>query len=447
MTSSRNRTNFLSERGVELVAKQGEKATVYEHRRRVRIPFGVNDSGHLSAIVAGAFSLSYVLLGTILVQASGAASYGGLRGVSAMIAGVVVVAVQFAASRMRRQHPINSYLLIMIATTILMLLLQNRAVAMSPIYWFSVVSLAAHMRGLALMVTIGAGMLIDVTGQIWLMTRTIPAKIDLGNLGVSDAAMIMGGAVLNVFVSYAVCIAVGRVAAAYRNRIRRLNAHLQHLDTERERLAREAVATERTRMARELHDVTAHHLTGLLVQSQAAKRIYDTDPETVRLLLDGITKQAKKSLDSMRQIVGILRIDTSSEVIPRPVIADIPGLVNDSRPALLWINLCMASEFADAEDAVQLSTYRIVQESLSNAIKHSPGSMVDISLRREGPILEIVVENTASVITAHDSSHGFGLIGMRERAELLGGRLAAGPTADGGWRVEAVLMNGSDFLL
>lgn len=417
-----------------------------ERRVRGRIPFGANDAGQLSAIVAGAVSLSYVLLGTILVQAAGGSSQGGLTGAPAMIAGVVIVAFQFSASRIRRQHPINSYLMIMVATTILMLLLQNRAVAMSPIYWFSVVSLAAHMRGVALTVTVGAGMLIDVTGQIWLMTRTVPAQIDFGDLGATNATVIAGGAILNVLVSYAVCIAVGRVAAAYRNRIRRLNAHLQHLDTERERLAREAVATERTRMARELHDVTAHHLTGLLVQSQAAKKIYDTDPETVRLLLDGITKQGKKSLDSMRQIVGILRLDSSSEVIPQPLIADIPGLVNDSRPTLLGINLCMESNFADAEDAVQLSTFRIVQESLSNAIKHSPGSIVDISLTRKGPILEIVVSNTASTITARTADHGFGLIGMRERAELLGGRLNAGPTADGGWRVEAVLMNGSDFL-
>ncbi|MFF5075492.1 sensor histidine kinase [Actinoplanes sp. NPDC000266] len=201
-----------------------------------------------------------------------------------------------------------------------------------------------------------------------------------------------------------------------------------------------ALAAERTRMARELHDVAAHHLTALIVQATVVERMLDRDPEAARRAAAAIRTEGKSALGNLRSVVGTLR-ET------RPVEPDgtaVPGLegigelvarhaYSRNRP-----NLIVSGEAGDLSAAAELTLYRVTQEALSNARDHAPGAEVTVTLehRKEGSVLQI--RNgppTAEPAPADRQHRGFGLIGMRERAGLVGAALTAGPAPDGGWSV------------
>ena len=211
----------------------------------------------------------------------------------------------------------------------------------------------------------------------------------------------------------------------------------QRAHTAQEQAKRELVE-ERTRIARELHDVVAHSMS--LIQVQASTARYRV-PELLPLAaaeFDDIAATARGALTEMRRILGVLRTeDHVAELAPQPGIDDIPDLIQSTRRAGADVALSLAIS-DDVSSATQLAAYRITQEALSNAVRHAPSTAITVSLSADHADITVRVNNAASTEESAPSS-GHGLRGMVERATLLGGSVQAGPDRDGGWTVTARL--------
>jgi signal transduction histidine kinase len=229
---------------------------------------------------------------------------------------------------------------------------------------------------------------------------------------------------------------------ARRRHSRRVIAEQEEL-TELER-ARRAVLEERARIAREMHDVVAHHMSMIAVQAETAPyRVADL-PDTARDELATIATAARSALADMRRLLGVLRQeDDDTPRAPQPGFADIPELVATAKRAGVPVTLAMPA--ADRiPEAVGLAAYRIVQEALANAARHAPGGLVRVAGRVQRDRLELAIRNSPAVPGIAPSAlpsegRGHGLTGMRERAILLGGTLSAGREEDGGYTIAAVL--------
>lgn len=203
-------------------------------------------------------------------------------------------------------------------------------------------------------------------------------------------------------------------------------------EREQQRNAREAVAAERGLMARELHDIAAHHLTGIIVSTQAADSLLAKDPERSREYVQTAGREAKKALENLRQTVGLLRTDGTAELAPAPAIADIPSLVAELRSTGAAVELVETGEPAQLGPVAEAAAYRMVQECLTNVRRHAAGAASRVEVEHADGVT-ITVTNDPGEQTGAGS--GLGLVGMRERAALTGSTLESGPTAEGGWRV------------
>ncbi|MEH1126810.1 sensor histidine kinase [Micromonospora sp. CPCC 206061] len=204
--------------------------------------------------------------------------------------------------------------------------------------------------------------------------------------------------------------------------------------------ARRAVLEERARIARELHDVVAHHMSMIAVQAETAPYRLGDLPDPVRDEFSGIAGAARGALTEMRRLLGVLRSDAAEPLkAPQPGLTDLPELVATARRAGVEIELDAAGG-PEPPEPVGLAAYRIVQEALANATRHAPGAPVRVEIRPWSRQLLIRVHNGPSAQPATDAtSEGHGLTGMRERAVLLGGEFEAAPTAEGGFEVDARL--------
>jgi signal transduction histidine kinase len=207
------------------------------------------------------------------------------------------------------------------------------------------------------------------------------------------------------------------------------------------------VAEERERIARELHDVVTHHVSVMVIQAGAAEMALSDRPEAARGALRAIGETGREALSDMRTMLGILGPGPEAvDVPPGEVRPPIPGLdrlgelIESVRAAGLPVELSIAGERPPMHPGVELSAYRIVQEALTNTLKHARGARSHVSVRYEDDAVELTIDDengTGPRDMAHQGN-GRGLIGMRERAAVFGGRFWAGPTA-GGFRVEARL--------
>ncbi|MGN9837697.1 sensor histidine kinase [Nonomuraea sp. H19] len=226
-------------------------------------------------------------------------------------------------------------------------------------------------------------------------------------------------------------------------------AHLAELDRQA------AIAAERTRMARELHDMIANHFSAIAIQSTAALSRKDLDPATVRKVMESVRENSVKGLAEMRSMIGLLRQEGDEPEATRPRLADAETLVERVRRAGLVAEFRVEGEACELPASVDLAGYRILQEALTNALKHGD-SPVDVVVSYEPAQVVVSVENAVSERGARLPGAGAGLIGMRERASLVGGSFEAGPQGSveaggrelqagprarggGGWRVLAVL--------
>jgi signal transduction histidine kinase len=250
----------------------------------------------------------------------------------------------------------------------------------------------------------------------------------------------------------------------------RRDRHALARQTEQAERARErsGVLEERTRIARELHDVVAHHMSMIAVRAEtapyrlavAAEPGAADLPEPVLAEFAALSGAAREALTQMRGLLGVLRSEPKEpdnsnrrggranpnlELAPQPRLEDVPGLVDAARRAGATVTLTMSADQGPVPPGVGLTAYRIVQESLSNAGRHAPGAAVSVVVEQEprSVLLTIRNEPPATAGKTEPDGTGHGLSGMRERVALLGGSLEAGPEADGGFAVRAVLPSGT----
>ncbi|RBY92544.1 sensor histidine kinase [Blastococcus sp. TF02A-30] len=220
-----------------------------------------------------------------------------------------------------------------------------------------------------------------------------------------------------------------------------LRDRAERAEAERELLARDAVLTERTRIAREMHDVVGHRVSLMVLQAGAIE-MAARDPARVEQLADNVQTAGRQALDELREMVGVLRgaeLDEAAPLGPQPGLEDLPRLVEHARAAGMRVDLALP-RIADVEPSVGRAAYRIVQEALTNAGRHAPGAAVTVAVGRTAGSLSVrVVNGRADGVPAGTPGGGYGLVGLAERVRTLGGRFTAGPRLDGGFCVEAVL--------
>jgi signal transduction histidine kinase len=212
-----------------------------------------------------------------------------------------------------------------------------------------------------------------------------------------------------------------------------------HLERDQEERARLAVVDERTRIARELHDVVAHHVSAIAVQAGAAEEIAERDPARARRALSAIQATSRQALAEMRAIVGILRESEDSEALaPQPTLAQVQRLAEQTRSAGLPVEVRYRGEPRPLPEAIDLSAYRIVQEALTNTLKHARATRATVAIEYGPTALDVVVSNDGAA-PANGTRSGRGLVGMRERVGLFHGTLEVGPSPEGEFRVHAHL--------
>ncbi|MFI0715528.1 sensor histidine kinase [Streptomyces inhibens] len=221
------------------------------------------------------------------------------------------------------------------------------------------------------------------------------------------------------------------------------------LEKEREAQARIAVAAERARIARELHDVVAHNVSVMVVQADGAAYVLDAAPEQTRQALETISGTGRQALAEMRRLLGVLRTGEQAEggeYVPQPGVEQLTDLMDQVRGAGLPVDFRVEGEPRPLPSSVELTAYRIVQEALTNTRKHGgPGVGATVRLSYKDDDLDLLVEDDGRG-AQHElyeeggaDGLGHGLIGMRERVGMVGGSLTAGPRPGGGFRVSAVL--------
>ena len=259
------------------------------------------------------------------------------------------------------------------------------------------------------------------------------------------AALIVGMQVGTVFNPFIEMIAVGpwlagRVMASRRELTRRIEIRNSELADERERFASEAVRYERARIARELHDIVAHNVSAIVVQAGAGQRLADRDPDSAAEVFTAIAESAESARTEIDRLVELL-----SDPVPssgEPDLTIVEELVQRAAATGLSVECRLAAEYRDLPGPARDVAYRVVQESLTNALKHAPGSAVQIDLSPVPVGLALRVVNTVSLAAGsglESSGGGHGLLGMKERVIAWGGKFSAGPTPSGGWAVEAIL--------
>jgi signal transduction histidine kinase len=222
--------------------------------------------------------------------------------------------------------------------------------------------------------------------------------------------------------------------------IRRRRERETELETEGEERARVAVTEERTRIARELHDVIAHAVSVVVLQSRGARKLVSPEEREVRDALDTIEHSASEALTEMRRLLSLLREhDEELALAPQPSLARVDALAERARAAGLSVELNIDGELADLPAGIDVSGYRIVQEALTNALKHAGPARATVHITRSDNALAIEVTDDGESPSATGEG-GHGLVGMRERVAVYGGRLEAGPrTAGKGFSVRVEL--------
>ncbi|WP_218038767.1 sensor histidine kinase [Acrocarpospora pleiomorpha] len=204
--------------------------------------------------------------------------------------------------------------------------------------------------------------------------------------------------------------------------------------------ARRTVLEERNRIARELHDVVAHHMSMISIQAQVAPHLVKDPPEELKENLAGIRQNAVEALTELRRVLGVLRSPDAPPDAPQPTLDRLAELAGSVRGAGLILTIETMGEPRPLSPGVELSAFRIIQEALSNAMRHAPGAAVHVKIGYRTDALAIQITNAEPDRPPSPSAGpGHGLLGMRERTVMLGGELTAGRTPDGGYEVTATL--------
>ncbi|MGP9587791.1 histidine kinase, partial [Micrococcaceae sp. AOP34-BR2-30] len=262
----------------------------------------------------------------------------------------------------------------------------------------------------------------------------------------------LSGALANVITTVSLTAGISIVAVIGNLWIRGRTQLATERQLSAEQLAKRQELEERNRIAQELHDVVAHSMSVISVQATTARyRLPELDQRSVEEF-DSIAGSARQALTEMRGLLAILRGGRDADLAPQPTIDDIPGLVEATRGSGAEVELEFSAEPIEINPTTGLTAFRLVQEALSNALRHAPGAPVRVSVRTDEWQLSVSVVNGVPGSTDSGTNHpgsgqpdgghlggGFGLKGMRERVEALDGTLQVGPTAEGGFEVKATL--------
>jgi signal transduction histidine kinase len=232
----------------------------------------------------------------------------------------------------------------------------------------------------------------------------------------------------------------GRIGARRRRRAEQVEVRAHDLERHAADLAREAAERERARIARELHDVVTHGMSVMVVQSQAAQSLTESDAPGARRAMVAVEEAGREALEEMRRLLGVIRHDESAPLAPQPRMSDLPLLVQRMTEAGLPVTYLPTGDHSSVPGGIAVSAYRIVQEGLTNVVKHAGAVPTEVRLGVSSAALEVYVVNSApAVVPVRVGGPGVGLTGMRERVAVYQGTLDVGSDPGGGFTVHAVI--------
>jgi signal transduction histidine kinase len=368
----------------------------------------------------------------LLVAALGLSAFGVRR----VPAGLLLIVALSAPVAVRRRYPVGAFVAVIIAGGLEVLLMPRPAGSDLAVIVLLYTLAAYRPRRISL-----AGLAICVAGSVaaiakWAQWPTLDSMYTLG----ATAAVFAGPALLAWL--------LGDSMQWRRGYYRGLEERAARLERERDAQAQIAAAAERARIARELHDVVAHNVSVMVVQADGAAFAFETSPEKTRQALTAISRTGRQALAEMRSLLGVLRSadDHGAELAPQPGVEQLAGLLAQTRAAGVPVSFSVEGVPRPLPPGAALTAYRIVQESLTNARKHGgPTVTAAVTLRFCEEQLVIKVTDDGRRRAADDVADlrgdglGHGLIGMRQRADVYGGTVTAGPRPGAGWRVTATL--------
>lgn len=245
-----------------------------------------------------------------------------------------------------------------------------------------------------------------------------------------------GASVAFNYVLYAAAYFLGSTIRNRRLYTEQLEDRAAELERERDEQAKRAVAEERLRIAQDLHDVVAHSMGVIAVQAGVGAHVIDKDPAEAKKSLEAISLTSRTTLAEIRRMLGVLRHDARAEYAPAPGLGDLERLVQQVCDAGVDSHVTWEGKRVELPQSVDLTAYRIVQESLTNVLKHGgPDVHADVIIRYEPQALSVEVVDDGRGINGRATDGGHGLLGMRERVSVFGGSFEAGPRVGGGFRV------------
>jgi len=322
----------------------------------------------------------------------------------------------------RRTHPLSVLLLVLGATWVQF---QLGGQAFQP--WFALLlglyAVAAH-----------AGLRDALVGAAAVAAMVL--TVDIPKLAAGDPV----DEVLPAWFFLAGTWGLGRWIRHRRHETAHLEERAETAEREGAEQAARAVADERARIARELHDLVAHSMGMIVIQSQAAQRSLEARPDLAQQALTSIETAGRQGMAEMRRLLGLLTSAGHGAVTPQPSLRGLGDLVDSVRAAGRPVELHVAGDVASLPAGVDLSAYRIVQEALTNVLKHAGPATVTVCVRVGGGFVDVeVCDDGRGAVAVGGPARGHGLVGMRERAALYGGSVETGARPDGGYRVHARL--------
>ncbi|MFC8191945.1 sensor histidine kinase [Cellulomonas sp. NPDC057328] len=385
-------------------------------------PLGVRSPFARDALLGVVTAVAMVLL-TVGTTALAPPEDAPARAVERWV--LLLVAVQSLALALRRVRP-AACVAVVVAT-------QVALVALAPD--MSVRTLAGFVAAATLGTVLPAGRALRAAWAVAAVEAGAGAAVAVARGAGADAVVQHAGSAVLVWGG---AVLVGVYLATRRDHLRLVQERAAQLERERDARVRAAVADERARLARELHDVAAHHLSGMVVQAAAVEKLVGRDPDAARAGAAWLRDQGRETLDNLRQVVGLLRRDEGDALAPVPGVDALDDLVRTARDLGDDVTLTRAGDPVALPPLTDVSVYRVAQQALTNARQHAPGGPVRLTVTHEpaGVLLEVVNGPAARAASPARGDHGgTGLAVMRERAALVGGVLETGGTPDGGWRV------------
>jgi len=249
----------------------------------------------------------------------------------------------------------------------------------------------------------------------------------------------------NILLSGAFYFAAYAIGSSMRNRrlyMQQLEERTATAEHERDEEAKRAVADERLRIAQELHDVVAHSMGVIAVQAGVGAHVIDKDPAEAKKSLEAIASTSRSTLTEIRRLLGVLRADENGAYQPAPGLTDLDRLATDLDAAGVPVRLEINGTRDDVPPGVDLTAYRIVQEALTNVLKHAGPASASVLVGYQPGVVHLEIADNGRGVNGRATEGGHGLMGMRERVGVYGGTLVAGPVPGGGFRVVAELPYG-----